>query len=269
MESDKQPASFDVDEFSAVKENLENLEPDSEHRRAVQVEMIVHSKQRRLFRRGTLQGWLGESVHPEVEHLEAEPIHPGRNKPFTSHETIKKFYTETTREEPLNGKRHLEIYLASGEDVVGKAGRPKGTTKAVSEPPTRASGGGAMAALPGAAAAHLPELPLPRSLATARQEGGGTVPVGVDRASARRRRAQARQTMAGRMSVGRGHGAGPFFCQKCPGKEFISGFIYECMENHEFIYEFMKKAYDFGCTKKCPVKEFLYMNLYMNSYSHM
>ena len=130
MESDKQPASFDVDEFSAVKENLENLEPDSEHRRAVQVEMIVHSKQRRLFRRGTLQGWLGESVHPEVEHLEAEPIHPGRNKPFTSHETIKKFYTETTREEPLNGKRHLEIYLASGEDVVGKAGRPKGSTKA-------------------------------------------------------------------------------------------------------------------------------------------
>ena len=38
--------------------------------------MIVHSKQRRRFRRGTLLGWLGESVHPEVEHLEAEPIQP-------------------------------------------------------------------------------------------------------------------------------------------------------------------------------------------------
>ena len=73
------------------------LGPDSEHRRAVQVEMIVHSKQRRRFRRETLLGWLGESVHPEVEHLEAEPIHPGRNKPFTSHETIKQFYAETTR----------------------------------------------------------------------------------------------------------------------------------------------------------------------------
>ena len=91
------------------------LGPDSENRRPVQVEML---------------GWLGESVHPEVEHLEAEPIHPGRNKPFTSHETIKQFYAETTREEPRNGKRHLEIYLASGEDVVGKAGRPKGSTKA-------------------------------------------------------------------------------------------------------------------------------------------
>ena len=30
-----------------------------------------------------------------------------------------------------------------------------------------------------------------------------------------------------------------------------------------------KKPYDLGCTKKCPVKEFLYMNSYMNSYSHM
>ena len=99
------------------------LGPDSEHRRAVQVEMIVHSKQWRRFRRETLLGWLGESVHPEVEHLEAESIHPGRNKPFTLHVTIKQFCAETTREEPLNGKRNLEIYLASGEDVVGKAGR--------------------------------------------------------------------------------------------------------------------------------------------------
>ena len=42
------------------------LGPDSEHRRAVQVSMIVYSKQRRRFRpwRGTLLGWLGESFHP-------------------------------------------------------------------------------------------------------------------------------------------------------------------------------------------------------------
>ena len=37
------------------------------------------------------------------------------------------------------------------------------------------------------------------------------------------------------------------------------------MENHEFIYESMKKINDLQGTKKCPVKEFLYMN----SYSHM
>ena len=57
-------------------------------------------------------------------------IQPGHNKPFTSHETINQFYAKTTREEPLNGKRHLETYLASGEEVVGKVGRPKGSTKA-------------------------------------------------------------------------------------------------------------------------------------------
>ena len=31
----------------------------------------------------------------------------------------------------------------------------------------------------------------------------------------------------------------------------------------------MQKTYDLGCTKKCPVKELLYINSYMNSYSHM
>ena len=95
-----------------------------------QVEMIVHSKQRRRFRRETLLGWLGESVHPEIEHLESKPIRPGSNKPFTSHETVKPLYAETTRDEPLNGKRYLKIYLASGEDVADKAGRPRGSTKA-------------------------------------------------------------------------------------------------------------------------------------------
>ena len=34
-------------------------------------------------------------------------------------------------------------------------------------------------------------------------------------------------------------------------------------------YEFMKKTYDLGCTKKCPVKEFSYMNSYMISYTNM
>ena len=34
-----------------------------------------------------------------------------------------------------------------------------------------------------------------------------------------------------------------FWCtKKCPGKVFISEFIYEIMENHKFIsYEFMRK----------------------------
>ena len=70
-----------------------------QHLHTVQVEIIVHSKQRRSFRRGTLSGWLGESVHLEVEHLEAKPIRPGpgHNKPFTSHETVKQFYTQGAR----------------------------------------------------------------------------------------------------------------------------------------------------------------------------
>ena len=43
---------------------LRSLGPDSEHWCPVQVEMIVHSKQLCHFRRRTLLGWLGESVHP-------------------------------------------------------------------------------------------------------------------------------------------------------------------------------------------------------------
>ena len=39
--------------------------------------------------------------------------------------------------------------------------------------------------------------------------------------------------------------------------------------NHEFIYEFMKKTYDLGCTKKCPVEEFLYMNSYSLMWIHI
>ena len=57
---------------------LRSLGPDSEHWCPVQVEMIVHSKQLCHFRRRTLLGWLDESVHPQVEPLEAELIHPGR-----------------------------------------------------------------------------------------------------------------------------------------------------------------------------------------------
>ena len=68
-----------------------------------------------------------------------------------------------------------------------------------------------------------------------------------------------------------------WYTKKCPGKEFISEFIYEFMKNHEFKYEFIKKTYDLGCTKTCPVKEFYFftyefmntqnMNSYMiNSY---
>ena len=66
----------------------------------------------------------------DVEHLEAEPIHLGSNRSFTSHETVARFYAKTAREEPLNGTRRLENYLASGQDVGGMLGRPKGSTKA-------------------------------------------------------------------------------------------------------------------------------------------
>ena len=51
--------------------------------------------------------------------------------------------------------------------------------------------------------------------------------------------------------------------------QFICEFIYEFMKNHEFIYEFMKKTYELGCVKKGFVAKFIYMNSYMNSYSHM
>ena len=50
---------------------------------------------------------------------------PGSNRP---HDFMPRRRARV-REEPLNGKRPLEIYLASGEDVIGKAGRPKGSTK--------------------------------------------------------------------------------------------------------------------------------------------
>ena len=75
---------------------------------------------------------------------------PAAISPVTSHETVIRFYDEISREEPLNGKRRLEIYLALGdsEDVVGKAGRPKGSTKAA-----RAAAEGRAAAIPPPAAA--------------------------------------------------------------------------------------------------------------------
>ena len=60
--------------------------------------------------------------------------------------------------------------------------------------------------------------------------------------------------------------------KKCPGKEFILEFTYEFIENHECIFEFMKKTFDFGCTKKWSKNSLtllLYMNSYLNSYSHM
>ena len=68
--------------------------PHSDRPGTMQVEMLVHAKASKNIRRGTLLGWLADSVH--VEHLEAEPIHPGRNRPFTSHETVARFYAETT-----------------------------------------------------------------------------------------------------------------------------------------------------------------------------
>ena len=60
--------------------------------------------------------WLATSV--EMKHLEAVPIlrsiRTSSNEPFTPHETVIQYYAETAREKLLNGKRHLEIYLALG-----------------------------------------------------------------------------------------------------------------------------------------------------------
>ena len=44
--------------------------PDSDRPGTMQVEMLVHAKASKNIRRGTLVGWLADSV----EHLEAEPI---------------------------------------------------------------------------------------------------------------------------------------------------------------------------------------------------
>ena len=40
--------------------------------------------------------------------------------------------------------------------------------------------------------------------------------------------------------------------KKCPGKEFISEFIYELMGNFEFKIEFMKKTYISGVPRSVP-----------------
>ena len=62
-----------------------------------------------------------------------------------------------------------------------------------------------------------------------------------------------------------------FWCtKKCPGKEFKSEFIYEYMENHEFMYDFMKKTYDFQevSRPRILIYEFIYefMFTHVNSY---
>ena len=59
------------------------------------------------------------SISVDVEPLQQQ----------TLHQTVALFYVERAREEPVNGKRRLKIYLASGEDVTGKAGQPKGSTR--------------------------------------------------------------------------------------------------------------------------------------------
>ena len=69
-----------------------------------------------------------------------------RNRPFTvtSHlklalGTVALFYAKTAKEEPLNSKGRLEIFFVSCEDVVGKAGLPKGWLQQLcsSRQPTR------------------------------------------------------------------------------------------------------------------------------------
>ena len=74
------------------------------------VDMLVHAKASKNIRRGALVRSLADSVH--VEHIEAEPIRHDSSRQLTSHKTVARFYAGTAREEPLNGKRHSEIYLA-------------------------------------------------------------------------------------------------------------------------------------------------------------
>ena len=77
-----------------------------------------------------------------------------------------------------------------------------------------------------------------------------------------------------------------FWCtKKCPGKEFISEFIYELMGNSEFKIELMKKTYISGVPRSVPSKnlhiwiyiwihihtceliyEFVYEIIFMTSY---
>ena len=46
-----------------------------------------------------------------------------------------------------------------------------------------------------------------------------------------------------------------FWCtRKCPGKGFTSEFIYELMENREFIFEFMKKHMILGGPRRVLAK---------------
>ena len=51
--------------------------------------------------------------------------------------------------------------------------------------------------------------------------------------------------------------------------------LWKIMNLYEFMYKFMKKTYDLGCTKKCPVNrqyiyEFIYVNTQnMNSYMNL
>ena len=70
-----------------------------------------------------------------------------------------------------------------------------------------------------------------------------------------------------------------FWCtKKCPGKEFILEITYEFIENHECIYEFMKKHLISGVPKsgqRTLIYEFIFefiftdVNSYMKSYMNM
>ena len=59
----------------------------------MQVEMLVQAKASKNMHLGTLVRWLADLSM-------WEPIHLGRNRPFTSYETVARFYAKTTREEP-------------------------------------------------------------------------------------------------------------------------------------------------------------------------
>ena len=104
------------------------LGPDSEQRahcRAVQVEMHVHSKQLRRFRRGT-DGYVNLST-PRSSISKQSP------SAINSLPRTKLSSSSKPRQRERSPSTAKDTYLrvaASGEDVMGKAERPRGSAKA-------------------------------------------------------------------------------------------------------------------------------------------
>ena len=115
------------------------LGPDSKHRaaRAVQVEMLVHSKQRRRFRRGT-DGWVNLSTPRWSISKQSPSALVGKNslprtKPSSKSKPRRRERSPSTA---IVGKRHLEIYLARERTWWARLGGPGAPPRQPASPPT-------------------------------------------------------------------------------------------------------------------------------------